>query len=251
MATLSEMRTASLQLANREVAAGVQDEDKFVTNVEVDRWINMAIKELVALLTRHGMHWTEETFEIDSATDLTDGKAYLPTDLWSVLTVHGVDDNSNAWRLGRHGHRFRPNTTVSSDASTYRVYKITTADVTVGVTLGSLTQIELYPVPASGTYEVRYVPIPATLVDDDDAFDGVMGWEEYIHAWVARRILIKEGSDVRDLDSTLAVTRARIQDEAQAAEATEGMTVANVRHGRAGLPGDWSTSLRPRGRWGW
>lgn len=251
MATLADMRTASVQLANREVGAGVQDEDKFVTDAEVDRWVNMAIKELVGLLTRHGMHWTEAVYELDASADLTDGVGYLPTDTWSVITVHGVDDDGNRWRLSRHGHRFRPNPEIEADAQSYRVYKTTTADATVGVTLGSFTQIELDPNPTSGTYEIRYVPVPTDLVDNEDEFDGVLGWEEYIHTWVARRILIKEGSSVSDLDRTLMDLRARIQDEAQASELSEGMTIANVRNGRGRLPGDYPTSLRPRNRWGW
>lgn len=246
MATLLSLRTASLQLANREVGAGVQDEDKFVTNAEVDRWVNMAIKELVGFLTRHGIHWTEVQYDIDAATNVTSGRAYLPTDMWAVLTVHGVTDDNDSWRLSRHGHRFRPSDT-SADASSYRVYKITKADSLGESTLGSKTVIELFPVPTSGTYEVRYVPIPATLEDDEDTFDGVLGWEEYIHTWVARRILMKEGSSVVDLDRTLGDMRARVQDEAQAAELSEGLTVSNVRSSRRGLPGDWSTSLRPRG----
>ncbi len=167
MATLSEMRTASLQLANREVAAGVQDEDKFVTNAEVDRWVNMAIKELVSLLTRHGIHWTEEVFEVDASTDLDDGTVYLPADVWSVITVHGVEDDGNSWRLARHDVRYRPNTEYGAPASTYRVYKVTTASA-VPATLGSFTRLELAPVPSSATYEVRYVPVPATLADDGD-----------------------------------------------------------------------------------
>lgn len=246
MATLEEMRNASLQLANREVAAGVQDEDKFVTNAEVDRWVNMAIRELVSLLTRHGLHWTETTYELDAATDLTEDKAYLPADLWSVITVHGVNDDNSGWRLGRHDSRFRPDD-IFADASTYRVYKIPTADATAGVTLGSKTIIEFFPVPTSGIYEIRYVPVPPTLTDDDDEFDGVMGWEEYIHAWVARRILIKEGSSVVDVDRTLMDMRMRVQDEAQAEELVEGLSVANVRRQGVRLPGDWPTSLRPRG----
>ncbi len=246
MATLLDMRTASLQLANREVAAGVQDEDKFVTNVEVDRWVNMAIKELVSLLTRHGIHWTESLFEVDASSDLTDSTVYLPADLWSVLTVHGVDDDGTNWRLGRHDHRFRPNTEIGAPAVTYRVYKVTTASA-VAASLGSFTRLELAPTPSAGTYEVRYVPVPPTLVDDDDEFDGVMGWEEYIHAWVARRILMKEGSSVSDMDTTLMDMRRRVASEAQAAELTEGLTVANVRCRQTRLPGDYPTSLRPRG----
>jgi hypothetical protein len=228
------MRTASLQLAGREVDAGNEDEDRFVTNTEVDRWINMAVKELFGLLTRHGMHPDETTYELEADGSET---YTLPADTWAILTVHAVSTDGYRTRLTRHGHRFAPNPADTGDAQTYRV-------------IGRRT-LQLYPLPTSGDYEIRYAGIPATLVDDDDELDGVLGWEEYVHAWVARRILMKEGSDLRDVNETLMDLRQRIQDEAQTYEMTEGTVVANTRAEAAsgGLPGDYVGTARPR--WGW
>ncbi len=58
---------------------------------------------------------------------------------------------------------------------------------------------------------------------------------------------MKEGSSVTDMDRTLMDMRARVQDEAQAQELTEGLTIQNTRVRRGRLPGDYPTSLRPRG----
>lgn len=235
MATLAEIRTAALQLAGREVDAGNEDEDRFVTNVEVDRWINAAVKELFGLLTRHGMHPDETTESVTA-----DGSATytLPLNTWAILSVHAVTTDGYRTRLGRHSPRYVPNPNDTGDAQSYRV-------------IGRRT-LELAPAPESGTYEVRYAAIPATLTDDDDELDGVLGWEEYVITWVARKILMKEGSNLADVDNTLIDLRMRIQDEAQAYEMTEGNVVFNVRNERdaLGIPGDWVGSARPRG-WPW
>lgn len=234
MATLADIRLAALQLAGREVDAGNEDEDRFVTNAEIDRWANMAVRELFGLLVRHGMHPAETLHELtaDGSTSYT-----LPANTWAILTVHSVGDSGYRYRLRRHSPRFVPNPTVTGDAQTYRV-------------IGRRT-LQLYPLPSSGDYEVRYAAIPATLEDDDDELDGVLGWEEYVIVWVARRILLKEGSDVRDLNDTLLDLKMRIQDEAQAYEMTEGAVVQNVNYEspERGAPGDYEFTARPRWPW--
>ncbi len=211
---------------------GTDNADRFVTNIEVDDLINTAYKELYGHLIRHGMHRSESTLTITA-----DGSATysMESDFWAVLSVHFVDAGGHFFELRRHDHRHRPDTSWNSDAQTYRI-------------IGS--SIELSPIPLTGTYSVRYVPVPPTLTNDDDTVDGVLGWEEYVVLVVAAKLLQKEGSNdqANPLRQDAQMLLQRIQDESQAAELNETNTVVNTRWGRTTgtLPGDYAYSIRPR-----
>lgn len=212
---------------------GVSDGDKFVTTAETNALINVAYRELYGHLIRHGMHRSESTLTITA-----DGSELyaMNADFWALLTVHQVDDSGRRFELARHDQHHRPDTGFNADACTYRI---------IGM------DIELSPIPLTGTYEVRYIPVPLTLAADSDEIDGVLGWEEYIVLWVAIKLLQKEGShdQANQLKPDMVMLLQRIQDEAQAAEMSNGTVVANTRWGgnyRTGLPGDYSYSIRPR-----
>lgn len=229
MATLLEIRTMAFQRANMEYDAGVQDEDRFVTNAEIDREINKGYKELYGYLIRHGMHRAETVYSIAA-----DGSASyaLPADLFAILTVHRIQDGIGCL-MHRHDVRQRPRTDLGgAPASTYRV-------------VGSTMVFD--PVPSSGDYEVRYVPVPGTLSADSDTMDSVLGWEEYVVLYVAVKLLQKEGSHnaAAALKSDMRELLVRIQDEAQAAEMSEGTVVQNVRTMSHHVPGDFVGSARP------
>ena len=231
MATLAQIRTRALQRADMAYDSTVPETSKFATNVEVDGLINAAYKELYGHLVRNGMHMAESDYTV-----ATDGSATyaLPADLWAVLGVHRVQDGRYI-RLERHSVRHRPSSTWTGPAYTYRV---------IGVSL------ELSPRPTSGDYVLRYVPVPAELVAEGDILDGVLGWEEYVVVDVAIKLRLKEESGVEELVRERERLLARIQDEAQAAEATEGTRVENVRDGESlSLPGDNIGSYRPAYWW--
>lgn len=224
----------AFQRANMEVDSGVQDADRFVTTTETNRLINLGYKELYGHLIRHGMHRAETVEEITA-----DGSATyaMPADFFALLTVHRVEDGIG-YLLGRHGVRTRPRDDgTGADAATYRM---------VGAT------IAFNPLPDTGTYEVRYVPVPGTLSADADTLDGVLGWEEYVVLYVAVKLLQKEGSHnaAAALQSDMRELMVRIQDEAQAAEMTEGKVVANVRVVDPYTPGDFNSGGRPS-LWWW
>lgn len=226
----------AFQRANLEYDTGVEDEDRFVTNAEANRLINLGYKELYGHLIRHGMHRAESTTTITA-----DGSASyaLPATFYALLSVHRVQDGVG-YPLRRHDARTRPRTEPgAADASTYRV---------IGTT------IVFDPLPATGTYEARYVPVPGTLSLDADTMDGVLGWEEYVVLFVASKLLQKEGSHqaAAALQSDMRELMVRIQDEAQAAEMSEGTCVQDVRGGeRRYTPGDFLTGGRPGGWFYW
>jgi hypothetical protein len=232
--TLAEIRTAALQRANREVDTGVADEDRFVTNAEIDALINRGYRELYGYLIRHGMHRSESVYEIEADGSLTYD---LPDDFFATLVVFRVEDGVG-YTMGRHDHRVRARADLGDvPAHTYRI---------VG------TSIEFDPVPTDGDYEVRYVPLPGELSADDDEMDNVLGWEEYVVLYVAAKLLQKEGSfnAAAALRSDARELLVRIEDEAQAAEMTEGTTIARVRTaGATPVPGDFGGGGRPGFWW--
>jgi hypothetical protein len=214
-----------------EVDTGVSDEDRFAPNAEVDALINRGYKELYGHLVRHGMHRSETIYEITADGS---GSYALPSDYFATLVVHRVEDGVGTV-LARHDHRQRPRTDMGGvPAVTYRI-------------VGS--DIEFDPVPEDGTYEVCYVPVPGLLSADSDTMDNVLGWEEYIVLYAAAKLLQKEGSfgAAKELRSDARELLARIQDEAHAAEMSEGVVIQRVRTGAPPtLPGDFAGGGRPR-----
>lgn len=233
MATLAQMRTRCLQRADMEYNATASDSERFATDDEVDGLINVSYKKLYSELARNGMHRSESDYTIAADNSATYD---LPADLWAVLTVHRLDNSGVYIRLNRHDVRHRSNAAYSYDATSYRV-------------IGS--QIEFSPRPPSGTYVVRYVPVPGELTADADVLDGVLGWEEFVVVDVAIQLRLKEEAGVEELVREREMLRQRIQDDAQAAEMVEGQRVVDVRFGEYdALPGSFIGSYRPEG-WRW
>lgn len=203
--TLSTLRTRIKQRTDQEYS-----DSEFVTDAELTQLINTSYNELYGLLVRHSLHRTETTHSITANGALSYA---LPSDFYSVLGVWRLDGTARTF-LPRHDHRHRPDTGVKGPANTYRI---------IGLSL------QFSPFPQSGTYELVYVPVPGTLSADGDTLDGVLGWEEYVIVDVAIRVLMKEESDVSDLQRERERLAARIVDEANHAEMSEGLVVANTR----------------------
>ncbi len=202
--TLLQMRTRIRQRADME-------HTEFVTDDELDQLINTEYKELYGLLVRHSLQRTETvgTITADGSTDYD-----LPADFYSLISVFRVEGNARV-RLPRHGERFRPGP-VSGPATSYRVVNFT---------------LELYPQPASGTYEYLYIPVPTDLEVDADTLDGVLGWEELVVLGAAIKCLDKEEATTDHLERQKNTLIKRIQDEAAAVEFTENWVVERVRRG--------------------
>ncbi len=204
--TLASVRTRIRQRTDQEYS-----DSEFVTDAELAQLINTSFNELYGLLVRHSLQRAES---VQTVTATGAGSYALNSDFFALLGVFRVEGNSKI-RLPRHDHRVRPSTGTVGPATTHRL---------VGMTC------VFNPTPTSGTYEIVYVPVPATVEDDDDILDGVLGWEEYIVVDVAIRVLMKEESDVSDLQRERDRLYTRIVDEANHAEMTDGIVIANVRN---------------------
>ncbi len=200
----------------------------FVTDDEILRLINVSYGELYGLLVRYSMNM------IEGLTTITaDGsESYdLAPDYYSIITVFRKDGDYRH-RLERHSARHRPGANPTGNAGTYRVMN---------------NKIELYPRPSNGTYEVVYLPIPATLTSLSNTVDGVLGWEEYLVIDCAIHILDKEESETRHLRSDLDRIKKRIEDEAAAAEMSESWRVETDREVTDDLLMDLGTMKGYRG----
>lgn len=228
MPTLLQLRTRIRQRTDNEHTGG------FVEDPELNQLINTKVLELYELLVLEGLHRAESTYVISPTSVVPAVSSYnLPADVFSIMGVHGKRSaqDSGYW-LDRHDHRVMPNPYVPADAESYRV---------VG------PSIEFNPCPTSGIYTVRYVPIPAELVDDADTFDGGLGWDEWLVCGVAVDVLTKEDGDPNTINVLLgrqAKQEQRIRRAAQNQEMSNYPTIAKVRPGsfdRVILPGDFTT----------
>lgn len=214
MATLLEIRDRIRERTDHEHTG-----EEFVTGAELNKVINRSRLELFGMLVNYGLHTVSES----ETTISPDGSATyaLPADFYAAQGVWR-ENNGYFYRLKRHGARTKPYNEVRSDAYSYRIFGYRSDAV-----------IEFYPRPDTGSYVVRYIPVPSDLVNDTDVVDGVLGWEEFIVADVSVYVYTKEKLD----PSVHAVKKneliARIKMEARNRDLLEVQQVGYSRDRRA------------------
>ena len=207
--------------------------DGFIEDGEIDDLINLHYKRLYALLQRTGLQRPETDYAI--AADGSSSYA-LPADLYAVFAVFRLLDDGTPEYLTRHDQRNRPGPH-QTDACTYRVKGLS---------------VEFIPTPSTGNYVVSYIPVPGDLVDDDDALDGVLGWEEYVVLAASVDVMVKESdpSMIGHVQGQLQAIRAEIRTEARNVEMSEAPCVQDTRS-RGNWPNDTGhRNIRPAG-WPW
>lgn len=232
MATLAQLRTRIRQRTDNEHTGG------FVSDDELNGLINVKNREMYELLVIHGLQRAELKYDY---TITTAAESYaLPEDFFAVLGVYRQDAASQPrLYMTRHDHRVFPDTTAPAPAETYRI-------------VGSA--IEFNPVPNTGTYTLRYVPVCEDLEDDDDEVDGVLGWDEYIVVACAIDVLAKEEADpqgIARLENQLYQLKERLKLAAQSAELSENPCIANVRQSALDENCYRVGDFRTRGLRGW
>ena len=93
--------------------------------------------------------------------------------------------------------------------------------------LGS--NLRLSPAP-DGEVLLRmwYIPSAQNLTDDADIYDDINGYSDYIVASAARRALMKEESDVRELDVELQFLKQRIEEASQNRDAGKPESIEDI-----------------------
>jgi hypothetical protein len=215
--TLAQIRDQVRQRADMVVS-------QFVTDAELNGWINSSVAELYDLLVqKFGNDYFVELFSFSTANDVD--RYDLPADFYKLL---GVDLLLTPGDADQGAITLRPFTFAERNR-----YSAANAQTWLGITnlryRLSGSKIWFTPTP-SGAQAIRlwYVPRVAELVNDSDVADGVSGWLEYVVVDVATKALQKEESDVSVFLAQKAALIQRIDAAAENRDAGSPATVADV-----------------------
>jgi hypothetical protein len=204
--SLSDLRNDSYKRADCEGATDRHTPD------DVTRYVNQGGAELYDIIVEaRGRSYFRKSPPL-SITTLAGTSFYAfsddedsPSDFYRLISVR------------RQGHESLRSFTPDEEADLRR------ADSPIGVPTHYELRpggIELLPLHGAGTViVVDYVPTYTDLVEDDDTFDGINGWEEYVVCFAARCMAVKDEewqlanalkadmASLRDRISKLAPTR--------------------------------------------
>lgn len=192
--TLSDLRTRVRQRANMENST-------FVTNAELNVYINQAIADLRdKMISKVGEDYfaDEELYSLQSNVDTY----ALPNDFYKILYVEVKGDDGYYYKMRRFEVSER-----NFGASPINYY---IPDIRYRLRGNNIV---FTPQNLIGGREVRmtYVPIPTELSLNTDTLQGYNGWETYVIVYAARMALVKEESDTSQLDAELLRLDGRME----------------------------------------
>lgn len=209
---LSTLRTRARQRADME-------DSEFVTDSELNTYINSSYKELYDLLVSKIEQWfVSDPVEFTLSTSDA-GKKALASDFYKL---EGVDQSiGGRWREVRPFNFNARNRQGLVDRlhgfhTTVR-YRVVGSDL-------RFSPADM----ATGTFRYWYTPIATEMSDDADTMDGVNGWEEYVIVDAARKMLIKEESDISAVMAELASLTNRIEVMAQNRDVANPQQIQDV-----------------------
>jgi hypothetical protein len=218
--TLAELKTQIRERADMK-------ESEFVEDSELTSYINASLAELHDLLIAA---YNEEYFmeEVSFAAttslvyDLPNGTNYSGAP--AIYKLRGVDvrKGNGDWATVKRFNFNKRNEQQNSVAwgmlgIPYLEYRL------VG------NKIRFNRTPDSGLmFRIFYYPQVTKLVDDNDSYDDVNGFSEYVVVDVAIKMLNKEESDVSPLMAQKMALKARIEAMAQNRDANEPESITDV-----------------------
>lgn len=206
------------------------ENNDFVTDTEIEDYINTDITELYDLLVD-----AYEDYYISSTNIITDGvsSSYaLPTDFYKLLGVDRLLNSGATVPLRKWNWRERNKRAISGEYPRYRI---------------NGDNLVFKIVPTSGlTLTLYYIPACPTLTLSTSTFDGVNGWEEIIVLKGAIRLLLKQESDVGDLTLQLQQITERIKKMAEDRDAGENDRMVDIQFRRR-----YPDSSLPPDEWEW
>lgn len=188
----------------------------FVSDAELNQWINASADELYDLLvSKLGDDYFTTLAAFVTAAGVE--TVALPAGMLKLLGVE-LQSGSDWVTLRRYMQTERnAYRSAMAFAGTQPRYRLEGAN------------IRFLPVP-SGVLNGRFVYVPARtqLVADADTFDGINGWEEYIVVDAARKCLDKEEGDTSGLQQEKLGLIARIEMAAANRDAGEPNRVTDT-----------------------
>lgn len=208
MATLLQLRTRARQRADMELGpsqTGV--DDHFITNTELNAYINASIAELYDLILKaDGDYYLTSTTFTTTATQEYD----LPADFYKLKGVE-QQESSDRYRLIR---KFNFNER-NRGGLAYRIR-------------GS--KLRFNRVPDVGvTMRIWYAPKATELSADVDTFDGINQFDEYVVVDAAIKMLTKEESDTSMLYAQKNALMQRINEMADDRDSGEPDSISDYR----------------------
>jgi hypothetical protein len=208
--TLAQFRERARERADME-------NSKFVSDAELNRYVNASIQELYDLLIAS----RGENYYIDSdsfTTTNTDTYA-LPSDFLKLMGVDLVTSANKAYTLRAFNwserNRYREPYYINDNANI--MYQIRGSNIV------------LTPQPATGKIiKVWYIPRAAILVSDNDSYDGINGWEEYVVIDAAIKMRVKEESPIDELLIAKQDMKSRVMSASSARDSSEPARVSDV-----------------------
>jgi hypothetical protein len=213
------MSVTLLELKNRARQRSDMESSEFVSDTELVGYINSSLAELYDLLVAaYGEDYFIDEFDITTASNTA---AYdLPDDFYKLK---GVDAKIN-----------------TSDWFTVRPFNFNernrNQDVAWGLTAGPNiryrlldAQIKFSPVP-EGIYSVKlwYVPLAPILAADDDTFNDLNQYAEYVIIDAAIKMLIKEESDVSVLMNQKMAMKRRLEEMSLNRDAGQPESISDI-----------------------
>lgn len=197
-------------------AAAIADvQDNFVSPQTWLDWFNAERKALIISKLRSG--WTDNVVQNSSITLPFDDVA----NLWAILGVWEVSSSGRYRRLRRVDHMTGLSMTGINDTASYwSLAKTNEADPD--------DIVYLWPAPTTGNYQTWYVPYPDVATDGGDLFQFDLMDDERVVLGMARRALIKEESDTREVDLEIRRFDALVEESSWARSIAEVPAVRNV-----------------------
>jgi hypothetical protein len=192
--TLAQFRTRSRQRADQELGIGQDPDTHFISDTELNTYINASAQELYDLLIAATDQDYYLTFSlptiVNNATEMS-----LPTDFYKFKELERKEssDDDTKYRVIR---KFNFNER-NRGGLRYRVVKDK---------ILMSTQLS-----GGDVYRLWYNPKMTVMSSDSDSFDGINGWEEYVVIDAAIKMMNKEESDPSALMSEKSAIMARIQ----------------------------------------
>lgn len=215
--TLLELREQSRFRAN-------QENSDFVTDQELNTYINSSIAELHDILVQsYGSDYFLSEYDFNTIAD-TDSYD-LPEDFYKLMGVDARIADNEFHTLMQFSFADRRRYQSTSGWSDYFLpnvrYRV----------MGN--QLRFTPTPDSA-YEIKvwYTPVSAKLVDDTDELQDYNQFSEYVIVDAAIKMMLKEESDVSVLMAQKAELKRRIEEASQNRDAGNPDQIIDV-HARA------------------
>lgn len=223
LVTLTTLRTAVRERADME------DDGNFISDAELDRYINKGIEDLydLVLASEAGEVYVVNSPILTQVGTFASGNyaSYgLPADFYKLRALHYIEGN-NVYPL------------IPADPSNFALLSNDPPHVYAGrYTLRFLPdgtkQVFTFPEIDPTVLAMTYIPNPVLLVNPSDTFDGYNGWEDYVIVKAAIKCLTKEESDTTALQIELDGIRNDIMSHAGHMDAGYPDTIRNLHRRR-------------------